>query len=73
MWSLSTTLLSSSLFIIPAVLAIPSTTATDATASSNTTVEMVSAAWFAGWHATEGFAVANVSWEKYTHMTYSFA
>ena len=37
------------------------------------TVDLVAAAWFAGWHASKGFAVANVSWEKYTHMTYSFA
>ncbi|KAI0076134.1 chitinase [Panus rudis PR-1116 ss-1] len=33
---------------------------------------MVAAAWYAGWHAQD-FPVANVSWDKYTHMTYSFA
>ncbi|OBZ70754.1 Chitinase A1 [Grifola frondosa] len=38
----------------------------------NATVDMVSAAWYAGWHA-EDFPLANVSWDKYTHMTYSFA
>ncbi|KAJ3551491.1 hypothetical protein NM688_g4674 [Phlebia brevispora] len=84
MWSFST-LFSSSLLIssLPAVFAtaVPSSSATASASisstnnanSSNSTVEMVASAWFAGWHATEGFAVSNVSWEKYTHMTYSFA
>lgn len=33
----------------------------------------VASAWFAGWHATEGFPVSSVSWSKYTSMTYAFA
>jgi hypothetical protein len=32
----------------------------------------VSAAWYAGWHATD-FPLEKVSWNKYTHLTYSFA
>jgi len=44
---------------------------------SSATVEMVAAAWFAGWHAVDGvvpkFAVGNVSWDKYTSVVYSFA
>ena len=33
----------------------------------------VAASWYAGWHASEGFPLSNVSWDKYTHMTFSFA
>ncbi|KZV65853.1 glycoside hydrolase family 18 protein [Peniophora sp. CONT] len=33
----------------------------------------VAASWFAGWHANEGFPLSAVSWDKYTHITYSFA
>ncbi|KAH7889046.1 glycoside hydrolase family 18 protein [Phlebopus sp. FC_14] len=33
----------------------------------------VAAAWYAGWHATEGFPLSDVSWAKYTTMIYSFA
>ncbi|KAF8598081.1 glycoside hydrolase [Ceratobasidium sp. AG-I] len=32
----------------------------------------VSAAWYASWHAAD-FPLANVSWSKYTTVTYSFA
>ncbi|KAL0570536.1 hypothetical protein V5O48_011418 [Marasmius crinis-equi] len=32
----------------------------------------VAMAWYAGWHAAD-FPVSDVSWEKYTHMTYAFA
>ncbi|KAL0569569.1 hypothetical protein V5O48_012391 [Marasmius crinis-equi] len=32
----------------------------------------VSQAWFPGWHSKE-FTPFNVSWHKYTHMTYAFA
>lgn len=39
---------------------------------SDTSVDLVAATWYAGWHA-ELFPLANVSWEKYTHITYSFA
>ena len=34
-------------------------------------VEMVAAAWYTGWHA-EDFTLDDVSWDKYTHMTYAF-
>ncbi|KAI0784678.1 chitinase [Abortiporus biennis] len=33
---------------------------------------LVSAAWYAGWHSTD-FPLSKVSWNKYTHLTYSFA
>ncbi|KAF8582525.1 glycoside hydrolase family 18 protein [Ramaria rubella] len=33
----------------------------------------VASAWFAGWHADVGFSVSNVTWDKYTHITYAFA
>ncbi|KAG7090923.1 hypothetical protein E1B28_009997 [Marasmius oreades] len=32
----------------------------------------VAAAWYAGWHASE-FPLSQVSWDKYTYLTYSFA
>ncbi|KAJ7682443.1 glycoside hydrolase family 18 protein [Mycena polygramma] len=37
----------------------------------------VATAWYAGWHAPgqadPAFALSQVSWEKYTHLTYAFA
>ncbi|KAF5388342.1 hypothetical protein D9615_000636 [Tricholomella constricta] len=33
----------------------------------------VATAWYAGWHSTTGFPLANVTWAKYTHLTYAFA
>jgi chitinase len=33
----------------------------------------VAAAWFAGWHATDGFPLSSISWEKYNTLYYSFA
>ncbi|KAF8510380.1 glycoside hydrolase family 18 protein [Gautieria morchelliformis] len=33
----------------------------------------VASTWFAGWHANSGFAVSDISWNKYTHITYAFA
>ena len=33
---------------------------------------VVSAAWYAGWHSDD-FPLDAVSWDKYTHLTYSFA
>ncbi|KAK7060365.1 hypothetical protein VNI00_001130 [Paramarasmius palmivorus] len=35
--------------------------------------EKVAAAWYAGWHADEGFPLEKVPWDKYTYLTYSFA
>ncbi|KAJ7228309.1 glycoside hydrolase family 18 protein [Mycena pura] len=35
----------------------------------------IATAWYAGWHADSdpGFPLSQVSWEKYTHLTYAFA
>ncbi|KAL0580742.1 hypothetical protein V5O48_001300 [Marasmius crinis-equi] len=33
----------------------------------------ISTAWYASWHATEGFPLENVPWSKYTQLTYAFA
>ncbi|KAJ8076967.1 hypothetical protein PM082_001390 [Marasmius tenuissimus] len=33
----------------------------------------IAAAWYAGWHANEGFPLSKVPWDKYTYLTYSFA
>ncbi|OCH91678.1 glycoside hydrolase [Obba rivulosa] len=66
------------LFAAPAVHAAgPSFFLRDATTASpntttNATIDMVSASWYAGWHAQD-FPLSNVSWDKYTHLTYSFA
>ncbi|KAJ4472893.1 glycoside hydrolase family 18 protein [Lentinula edodes] len=37
--------------------------------------DLIAAAWFAGWHqdSTPSFGTPDISWEKYTHMAYSFA
>ena len=35
--------------------------------------ERVAAAWYTGWHATEGFPLSNISWDKYNTLIYSFA
>lgn len=32
----------------------------------------VAATWYAGWDSSK-FPLTNVSWSKYTHVTYSFA
>lgn len=41
-------------------------------AGKNESVDLVAAAWYAGWHASD-FTLDDVSWEKYTLMTYAFA
>ncbi|OAX39728.1 glycoside hydrolase family 18 protein [Rhizopogon vinicolor AM-OR11-026] len=33
----------------------------------------VRAAWYAGWHATVGYPLSAISWDKYNTMYYSFA
>ncbi len=33
----------------------------------------VASAWFAGWHADEGFDVNDIPWLKYTEVTFAFA
>ncbi|KAH9948621.1 chitinase [Amylocystis lapponica] len=67
-------LLSFTLLALSASRASAHAFARDAPAANltNSTVEMVAAAWYTGWHA-ENFTLANVTWDKYTHMTYSFA
>ncbi len=34
--------------------------------------EIIAASWYAGWHGTD-FTPQNVSWTKYTQVTYAFA
>lgn len=44
----------------------------NASGSAATNVpELVASTWYAGWHATD-FPLSNVSWDKYTHVTYAF-
>jgi chitinase len=52
-------------------LAARLTNGTDPASASGTQNSTVAAAWFEGWNAN--YTVANVSWDKYTHVTYSFA
>lgn len=33
----------------------------------------VATAWFAGWHADQGYPVSKINWSQYTEMAYSFA
>jgi hypothetical protein len=33
----------------------------------------VATSWLAGFHLTTGFPLSKVSWNEYTHLTYSFA
>ena len=35
--------------------------------------EPVAAAFYASWHATEGFPLSSLSWHKYNTLIYSFA
>ncbi|KAF7355625.1 Chitinase [Mycena sanguinolenta] len=46
-------------------------------AFGTTTSSKIATAWYAGWHApgqaVPSLALSQVSWEKYTHLTYSFA
>ncbi|KAG6910992.1 hypothetical protein DXG01_006046 [Tephrocybe rancida] len=51
------------------VFALPAICSPACRATSN----KVATAWFAGWHSTTGFALSNVTWSKYTHLTYAFA
>lgn len=47
--------------------------ATSIAPTSGTNHKPVAAAWYAGWHATEGFPLSDVSWDKYNTLVYSFA
>ncbi|KAF9452782.1 glycoside hydrolase family 18 protein [Macrolepiota fuliginosa MF-IS2] len=40
--------------------------------ANSTSHSVISSAWFAGWHVAD-FPLDQVSWSKYTHMTYAFA
>ena len=33
----------------------------------------VVAGWYTGWHATTGFPLSDVSWDKYNTLIYAFA
>ncbi|KAG9316850.1 glycoside hydrolase family 18 protein [Chiua virens] len=35
--------------------------------------EPIAAAWYAGWHATKGFPLSSIPWDKYNTLIYSFA
>ncbi|KAG5654588.1 hypothetical protein H0H81_011563 [Sphagnurus paluster] len=49
-----------------AIFALPALCNTEAASKK------VAAAWYAGWHS-DGFPLEQVSWAKYTHLTYAFA
>jgi len=57
-------------------VALPLISSALSSAKSIAPESKVATAWFAGWHAknaTPIFGVTDVSWEKYTKLTYSFA
>ncbi|KAG1725270.1 glycoside hydrolase family 18 protein [Suillus paluster] len=58
-----------SIFVVP-LLALSAVSASTPAARSTTPIV---ATWYAGWHATEGFPLSSVSWEKYNTIYYSFA
>ncbi|KAI8992941.1 chitinase [Trametes punicea] len=63
------------LMILPLTQAKPhplKRTCSPSKSSSTSKSSPVSVAWYAGYHS-EDFPLANVSWHKYTHLTYSFA
>ncbi|VDB84991.1 unnamed protein product [Peniophora sp. CBMAI 1063] len=66
MLSLTIVSLSASLLPLAAAWKLPNASHTDKP-------QPVAAAWYAGWHADVGFPVSSISWDKYTHITYSFA
>lgn len=41
--------------------------------SNSSQLEPVVAAYYTGWHATEGFPLSAVSWDKYNTLIYAFA
>ncbi|TRM68200.1 glycoside hydrolase family 18 protein [Schizophyllum amplum] len=59
-------------FLLPTLLAAPYAFAQ---ASNDTGSTKVAAAWLAGWHtnSTPAFSLDDLSWDKYTKLTYSFA
>lgn len=54
------------------VLAVLSLAALATGAATKHHSDRVAATWFAGWHADD-FPLSKLSWNKYTHVTYSFA
>ncbi|OJT02630.1 Chitinase A1 [Trametes pubescens] len=44
----------------------------NSSSSSTSQTSRVAAGWYAGYHSTD-FPLSDVSWSKYTHLTYSFA
>ena len=61
------------LLALPFVSAKPASfTRTCSNHGKGSKTPLVSAAWYAGWHSDD-FPLDAVSWNKYTHMTYSFA
>jgi hypothetical protein len=60
-------------FLALSLFTLASATSVDADVDiQSKSTKHVAAAWYAGWHATN-FPLSDVSWEKYTHMTYAFA
>ncbi|KAG1827821.1 chitinase [Suillus variegatus] len=45
----------------------------DARSIAARSTKPVVATWYGGWHATEGFPLSSVSWNKYNTLYYSFA
>ncbi|KAG1848151.1 glycoside hydrolase family 18 protein [Suillus tomentosus] len=45
----------------------------DARSIAARSTKPVVASWYGGWHATEGFPLSSVSWNKYNTLYYSFA
>lgn len=58
-------------FVLSAVRAASIGAEASTSTSNGSTVDMVAAGWYAGYHSND-FPVANFSWEKYTHVTYAF-
>ncbi|KAF8160708.1 glycoside hydrolase superfamily [Crassisporium funariophilum] len=61
--------------LIPLSLLTTTVLALDTLQQLNTTsrsTSTISAAWYTGWHAAD-FPLSQVSWSKYTHLTYAFA
>ncbi|KAG2039671.1 glycoside hydrolase family 18 protein [Suillus americanus] len=64
-----------SAFLLPLLALTNVTAASPLTARSiaaHSTTPVI-ATWYAGWHATDGFPLSSVSWDKYNTLYYSFA
>ncbi|KAG1806095.1 glycoside hydrolase superfamily [Suillus subaureus] len=58
--------------MLPAFL-LPLLALTNITASPLAAHSIAAPTWYAGWHATGGFPLSSVSWDKYNTLYYSFA